>query len=122
MNFMPKKVKIILCLALILGMFMVLWCAIPICPMRPIFNIWVGHEQKLVVASSANLSTQNIELLTKILANNDEPYCIMGNKVMITLKLIFDKELLWNYTTKSGIPYPNDNYYHDGEYNLWRHK
>ena len=90
--------------------------------MRPVFNVLVGHEQKLVAASSTNLSTHNVELLTKILASNDEPYFIMGNKVMITLKLFFDNELLWNYTTKSGMPYPDNNYYHDGEYNLWRRK
>jgi len=122
MNFIPKKVKITLCFVLIFGIFGALWFTIPICPMRPVFNIWVGHEQKLVMASSTHLSSHNIELLTKVLANNDEPYCIVGNKVMITFRLFFDKELLWNYTIKLGMPYPDDNYYHDGEYNLWRRK
>ena len=122
MNIIPKMNKILLYLALILGMPWALWYAIPICPLRPVFNVLVGHQQKLVVAASANLSPNNVKVLTKILVNNDEAYCIMGNKIMITPKLFFDKELLWNYTTKSGMSYPDDNYYHDRKYNLWRRK
>lgn len=122
MNIMPKKNKTLSCLALILGMLWALWYAIPICQLRPVFNVLVGHEQRLVVAASANLSSHNVKVFTKILAKYDEAYCIMGNKIMITPKLFFDKELLWNYTTKSGMSYPDDNYYHDREYNLWRRK
>lgn len=122
MNFMSKKVKIMLFTVLVLGALPVLWLWIPVCPMRAVFNVWVEHEQKLIAVSSENLNAPNVEALVETLASNEEQFLICGNKVMVTPKLFFDKELLWNYTTKSGISYPDVSYYRDHEHNLWRHK
>lgn len=117
---MPKKVKTILCLVLTSGMFTMVWYAITICPMRAVFNIWSEHKQKLVVASSTDFNARDVELLAKMLADNDELFYINGSKIMITPGFFFEKELLLNHTTKTGMSYHDGNYYH--EYNLWGRK
>ena len=122
MNFTTEKMRIIVFPMLVLGILLVTWYFVPACPMRLVFNVWTEHEQKLIVTAFNGLDPHDIESIAQTLANNDERFFVWGHKVMITPKLFFDKELLWNYTTKSGMPYPDGDYYHDKEYNIWKQK
>jgi len=123
MSLACKKTKLMLIVSPAIGLLLAIaWHWLPVCPMKLVFNVWMGHEQVLVGVSCVDLDASVVQSLAKTLASNGEHVFVCGRKVMITPKLFFDNELLWNYTTKSGMLYPDSNYYRDKEHNLWIHK
>lgn len=115
-----KRIRIV-SIAVLIGALFVMWQWVPICPVRPVFNVWVDHEQHLV-SSSCQLGEQEINLLANILECDDQIFFISKRMIFVTPKLLFDKELIWNYTSKAGVAFPDSNYVLDREYNIWKRK
>ena len=114
-----KKRTFVVILLLVSGLALSIRC-LPIIPMRFVYNVWIDHEQRLVCCFPRELDNYSIGRLVKILTDNGERYCVSGKTILIPLWLWLDKELLWNYTTKAGMPYPDSGYIRDDEYNLWK--
>lgn len=108
MSFLHKKTRIMLIAALIGGL-LIMWQWLPICPISPVFNVWTEHEQHLV-SISYRLNKQDIDSLTRILESDNHIFHICNSMIFVAPKLFFDEELIWNYTSKAGIAFPDDNY------------
>lgn len=120
MKFYLTKMMIIIFFLLIIPL--AIWYWLPICPIRLFFYVEKEQEQKIIEINYNDIYDFNAEPLVKILSYYKEPFFMYKNNVMITPKLYFDRELLWNYTTKSKIPFPDSDYYQDEMLNIWRHK
>lgn len=115
------KRKRVVSIAILIDGLLTLWYWMPIFPVRPVFNVWINYEQHLV-STSCRLSKQDIDSLTSILKRDNQIFFVGKSMIFVTPKLLFDKELIWNYTSKAGIAFPDSNYALDYEYNIWRRK
>ena len=114
------KVVFMMILALV-GAMLCVWYFTPISPFIPVFNVWIDHEQHLV-SKLCRLGKQENDSLTKVLESDSQIFLVFNRMIFVTPRLFFDKELIWNYTSKAGIAFPQDNYIRDHKYNIWRPK
>src|ERR1051326_431498 len=79
-----------------LGAF-VAYHELPLLPFRPV----VSDAGPNHVLTESTLGKDQKSAIIGVLARYEERYCDYGDSIWITPKLYFDKELRWNYTSKS---------------------
>lgn len=86
---------------------------IPVWPFFPVFYVLPFHEREKLASVSPFLTQEDADAIGCILNKYNEKYLWANNVIFVSHSLFFDKELRWNYTTKSGMLIPLRNFQRD---------
>ena len=80
----------------IAGLSVYSWHRWPICPMRAVTSD-SAPEPRL---RDRSIAVDELPAFATVLAQYGEPYSERADRILITPRLYFDRELRWNYTSK----------------------
>ena len=80
----------------IAGLLVYSWHRCPICPMQAVTSD-SAPEPRL---HQRPIAADELPAFAAVLARYGEPYSERADRILITPKLYFDRELRWNYTSK----------------------
>ena len=119
-NVMQKIACVVITLA-VLGI--AVYCT-PIFPFRAVYYMQRYHHDQELCYMDMPKGKDTLSSVDGVLTNYGESHVLIGNTILIPLKLLLDKDLLRNYTAKAGLLCPDGNYYRhpDVGCDLWIEK
>ena len=116
-----RKWILVIC-GIAIAMAILLWY-IPVWPLRPVFLVRPRNQDICLEKSFFCLTTDEADLLCAALSSASEIFVRIDNYIFVNGSLYFDKELCWNYTSKSAIKLRDTRYNlqdsNDGGPMLW---
>lgn len=120
MTLFMKKACLLFCLILSVIAIAALYL-VPIFPMKTVYYIQLRHHDQELRYMDAPKNEEEILAMSRILEAYGERYLVLNGRILISLKLYFDMDLLRNYTSKAKLPCPDKRFVLDGhpERDLW---
>lgn len=120
MTLFMKKACLLFCLILSVIAIAALYL-VPIFPMKTVYYIQLRHHDQELRYMDASKNEEEILAMSRILEAYGERYLVLNGRILISLKLYFDMDLLRNYTSKAKLPCPDKRFVLDGhsERDLW---
>lgn len=106
----------IICVACVAMLYFV-----PLFPYRTVYYIQRNHHDQELCYMGSPVDKESVMAIDRILTEYGERHRIMHNTILISLRLLLDKDLLRNYTAKAGIRCPDINFsrHPDPACDLW---
>lgn len=116
-----RKRPKVLAVAIILGIGFLLLYFTPLFPFRAVYYIQKYHHDQELCYMDIPEDIGVVSAIDRILVENRESHLIICDKILIPLKLLLDKDLLRNYTSKAGVQCPDTNFrrHPNPESDLW---
>lgn len=99
----------------------VILCFTPLFPFRTVYYIQRYHHDQELCYMGYLVDHEAVMAIDRILTEYGEKHLIMHNTILISLRLLLDRDLLRNYTAKAGIRCPDNNFtrHPDPACDLW---
>ena len=99
---------------------------LPVWPFYPVFLVRPQKADIQLRTSLTRITVTEANSLACLLRSYNEAFFIIGGVVFVKGALAFDAELRWNYSSKAGIKYRNEQFVLQGSLNgepdLWIEK